>query len=219
VRRAEALRTRVIDIEGAERLTHEQVLQTAGLALGRNVFDVGPEEAQRRLVQHPWIAQAQVTRRLPGSYAVTLREQRAVAVLALDRLHLVADDGTVFKPLAPTDPVDLPVVTGLRVEDLGEGASDRGTLLAQALTLLADYREAGLWAREPLAEIHVEPDGQLSLYVGDDATYVRVGRPPYARKLARLRRVFARMQADKARPSYVYLDNARRPGRVTVRPR
>jgi cell division protein FtsQ len=218
VRRAQAFATTAIEIEGAQKLSREKVLAAAGLALGRNVFDVSPEQAQERLRAHPFVAEATVTRRLPSSYRIVLREQEVAAVLAIgERLLLVGQDGSVLKPLEPGDPVDVPVISGAD-EALFDGqVLYRTAILQSAVALLADYREAGLWGAEPIAEIHVEPDQGLSLFVGGDATSVHLGKPPYAKKLRRLRGIFERLVKQDARPLYVYLDNERRPDRVTVR--
>jgi cell division protein FtsQ len=140
-----------------------------------------------------------------------------VALLALDALYLVAEDGTAFKKVEDGDPVDLPVITG--VDQVGSG-SDRAlsnSVLLSAVALLHDYREVGLFRREPIAEIHVEPDAGLSLYIGEDATHVRLGARPYRQKLRRLRGVLDRLEKRHDDPAYVYLDNQRRPDRVTVR--
>jgi cell division protein FtsQ len=218
VRRAKAFETTVVEIEGAQRLSRDQVLAAAGLAVGKNVFDVSPEQAEERLRTHPFVAEAAVTRRLPGSYKITLREQELAAVLQVgEQLLLVGQDASVLKVLEPGDPVDVPVITGA---DEGRWSRDvhyRATLLENAVLLLHEYREAGLWAAERVSEIHVEPDLGLSLYVGQDATAVRLGKAPYAKKLRRLRGIFDKLERDDARPLYVYLDNERRPDRATVR--
>lgn len=218
VRRAKAFETTTVEIEGTQRLSRDQVLAAAGLAIGKNVFDVSPEQAEERLRSHPFVAEASVTRRLPGSYRITLREQELAAVLQVgDQLLLVGQDASVLKPLEPGDPADVPVITGT---DEGRWSRDvhyRRTLLENAVLLLHEYREAGLWAAEKVSEIHVEPDLGLSLYVGQDATAVRLGQGPYAKKLRRLRGIFDKLQRDDARPLYVYLDNERRPDRATVR--
>jgi len=165
-----------------------------------------------------------VSRRLPDSFAVTVREHHAVAVIALTKtdddpggLYLIAEDGTVFKRVGEGDPVDLPVVTGV---DRGRFIRDlafRTRVVLEVVALLHDYRGAGLWRREPIGEIHVESNDGLSLYVGDDALHVRLGRGPYRQKLRRLRRVLDRLGEQESRAAYVYLDNVRRPDRVTVR--
>jgi cell division protein FtsQ len=217
VRTSPAFATREIRVEGRSRLTEREVIEAAGLAVGRNAFDMGPEQAAERLRDHPWIASAHVERRLPGSFVVKLRERRAVAVLALGALYLVAEDGAVFKRVAVGDPVDLPVVTGIERERFTTDRAWRTSLLLEVVALLHSYREAGLQRSTPVGEVHVEPDGGLSLYVGGDALHARLGRAPFREKLSRLRRVLDRLAQDKQQAAYVYLDNVRHPDRVTVR--
>lgn len=216
-RSAAAFATREIAVEGLQRLTRDEVLVAAGLTLGKNVFEVSPEQARDALQKHPWIAEATVTRRLPGSYRIELREQQVAALLALDGLYLVGEDGSVFKPLTAADPVDLPVITGVDPERFRADLGFRTALLTSAVALLHDYRDAGLFRREPISEIHAEPDGSVSVYVGQDSVQVRLGVGPFRKKLRNLRNIFDELRDDAARPAYVYLDNERRPDRVAVR--
>jgi len=209
---------RNVEATGNSQLTTERVMQAAGLSLGQNVFAVGPDEAQRRLLEEPWIESAVVHRRLPSTFTIEVRERRAVALLSSNgAMYLISDEGLVIKPLGVSDPYDLPVISGidpdLRIQD--EHALQNA--LVGAVSLLHDYQDAGLWRREPVSEVHIENDGSLSLYVGADATYVRLGKAPFRQKLERLREVLARLSQDKARAVYVYLDNQRRPDRVTAR--
>lgn len=218
LRTSPAFAARDLTVEGAERLSEGRVLEAAGLARGQNVFEVAPEEARERLEGHPWIAEASVTRRLPDTLRVTVREHRPAALVARDGVvYLVSEEGVVFKRAGPGDPADLPVITGV---DRGRFVSDerwRSSLLREVVALLHDYRGAGLWRREPIGEVHVEADDGLSLYIGSDATLVRLGRGPYRRTLTKLRRVIDRLDAKDAQAAYVYLDNVRRPDRVTVK--
>jgi cell division protein FtsQ len=217
VKSAKAFATREVEVTGASRLSHDEVLAAAGLALGRNVFEVSPEQAKARLEQNPWVAEAHVTRRLPGSYRIEVIEQQPAALLQLEALYLVSEEGSVLKPLSADDPTDLPVITGVDPEHFRSDLAFRNSLLVNAVALLHDYRDVGLWRREPLAEIHVEADDRLELYVGQEPMLVRLGEQPYRKKLRRLRQILDELRADAARPAYVYLDNVRRADRVAVR--
>jgi hypothetical protein len=53
--------------------------------------------------------------------------------------------------------------------------------------------------------------------VGGNPTYVRLGRAPFRSKLTRLREVFSQLRTQRTDAAYVYLDNEKRPDRVTVR--
>ena len=257
---SDAFAIRSIAIAGSERLSEDEVIAVAGLAVGSNIFAIAPETAKARLDEHPWIAAAEVERDLPDAIRVRIREHQAALILALGpgactadnpshdvqpdgnggqgeglsgaddgrllaascdqettQLFLVSQEGIVFKRAEADDPYDLPVITGAERSRFIRDARYRSGLLIEIVALLHDYRGAGLWRREPIAELHVENDDELAMYVGDDATLVRLGRAPFREKLMRLRRVFDRVADQEARAAYVYLDNERRPDRVTVR--
>ena len=206
-----------VDVTGNEQLTSAQVLKAAGLALGQNVFAVGPEQARKNLLQEPWVETATVHRRLPGRYSIDIRERHAVALLAAGQLQLVSDDGVAFKSLEQNDPSDLPVISGLDPNLKTQDEQALSSSLLDSVALLHAYQDAGLARREPISEIHVENDRGLALYVGSDGMYVRLGKAPFRQKLERMREVLARLAKDKARAAYVYLDNQKRQDRVVAR--
>ena len=217
MRTSPAFATRSIEVTGHAHLTRAQVLAAAQLAVGENVFVTAPEDAQAALRSHPWVASATVTRRLPDTFEVHLQERTPVALLALDQLYLVGADGSVFKPLEPSDPSDMPVITGIDPDAFARDRSYRTSVLVNAVALLHDYRDVGLWRRTPIAEIHALPGEAFLLYVGKEETQVRLGKRPFRKKLRRFRKVIDQLERQKAVADYVYLDNVRRPDRVTVR--
>ncbi len=226
-----------LEVEGLERLERDELLEAAGIDVGTNVFMRSPEQVKRRLLAHPWIASAEVSRRLPGQFSIRVREREPVALLSAEAcpepyaddasaacdegpngsIYLVSDEGTVFKRLEGEDPVDLPVITGVDRNRLATDPEVKAHVLLEAVALMSAYREAGLWRRVPIGEIHIEPGDAFSLYVGDDLTLIRLGQPPFGEKLKRMRKVFDRLAKEDARAEYVYLDNEQRPDRVTVR--
>jgi cell division protein FtsQ len=225
-----------IEVQGLVRMERPEVLAAAGIAEGRNVFEHSPSEVQARLLKHPWVAEASVTRRLPGSFAIRVREREAVALLVVEpcgnsqglrsddsacddgsALYLLSDDGKLFKRFDAKDPVDLPVVTGIDRERFGSDPEFHQTILLEVAQLLHEYKSQGLWAKLPISELHLTASDGFSLYVGADLTLVRLGVPPFAQKLPKMKKVFARLEQEHASAEYVYLDNEERPDRVTVR--
>jgi cell division protein FtsQ len=173
---------------------------------------------------------------VPGRFDIELREREPVALLLVEAcspeadragtdascddpsaLYLVSDEATVFKRLDGEDPVDLPVVSGIDRQRFGTDRERETRVLREAVALLDEYRTAGLATRLPIGEIHVERADGFSLYVGDELTHIRLGVPPFVQKLRRMRKVFDRLEREKASAEYVYLDNEQRPDRVTVR--
>jgi len=216
-RSSDAFAISEIDIEGNAQLKDIDVRRAARLQIGSNIFEVSAEEARNHLLQHPWVEDAKVVRRLPGRIRIQVSERKPVALVALDQLYLVSDAGAVFKCLGVDDPVDLPVITGIASERFYDDLDYRTEVLLGSMALLQDYEGAGLAEREPVSEIHFDGANGIELFIGDDGMNVRLGNARHRQKLRRLREVLKRLEREKTRPSYVYLDNVRSPERVTVR--
>lgn len=214
---AEAFEIREIIIEGNHQLGEIDVRRAAMLQIGSNIFEVSSEGTRNHLLQHPWIEDANVVRKLPGRVRIEIVERKPVALVALDQLYLVSEEGGVFKRLGVDDPVDLPVITGIASERFYDDLDYRTAILLRSMALLQDYEGAGLAEREPVSEIHFEGAHGIELFVGDDGMNIRLGNGQHRQKLRRLRQVLERLEREKTRPSYVYLDNVRSPERVTVR--
>jgi cell division protein FtsQ len=214
---AEAFAIGEIIIEGNRQLEDIDVRRAARLRIGSNIFEVSSEGTRNHLLQHPWIEEATVVRKLPGRVRIEIVERRPVALVALDQLYLVSDEGAVFKRLGVDDPVDLPVITGIASERFYDDFDYRTAILLRSMALLQDYEGAGLAKREPVSEIHFEGASGIEIFVGNDGMNVRLGNGQHRQKLRRLRQVLERLEREKTRPSYVYLDNVRSPERVTVR--
>jgi cell division protein FtsQ len=224
-----------IEVKGLQRIERAELLLSAGIDVGKNVFSESPESVRARLLKHPWIARAEVNRRLPGRFDLKIQEREPTALLLVEAcseregqstdpscddpssLYLVSDEGRVFKRLEGEDPVDLPVITGVDRQRFGSDPDFRKGVLLSAVALLSEYRSSGLFRRLPIGEIHIEPNDALSIYVGEELTLVRLGHSPFDQKLRRMRKVFDRLDNEHASAEYVYLDNERRPDRVTVR--
>lgn len=226
-----------IEVKGLTRLDRAELLQTTGLAVGQNVFAQSPEDIRAKLLGHPWVVGAEVKRTLPSRFALTVREREPAAIMLVDvcgpprgggggddeapcdepnAMYLVSAEGSLLKRVGHKDSSDLPVITGLTRARYTNDPEHSRRMVMEALALLTAYRQSGLWERSPVGEIHVEPNDGLSLYVGD-LTYVRLGIPPYGQKLQRMKKVFDRLERERARAEYVYLDNEQHPDRVAVR--
>jgi cell division protein FtsQ len=214
---ADAFAIREIVIDGNHQLEDIDVRRAARLQIGSNIFEVSAENARNHLLQHPWVAEAKVVRKLPGRVRIEIVERNPVALVTLDQLYLVSEEGAVFKRLGVDDPVDLPVITGIASERFYDDFEYRKAILLRSMALLQDYEGAGLAKREPVSEIHFEGANGIELFVGDDGMNVRLGNGQHRQKLRRLRQVLERLTSENTRPSYVYLDNVRSPERVTVR--
>jgi cell division protein FtsQ len=202
---------------GAKHRTDAELGTRAGVAVGQNVFSTDLDAARERLLADPFIAQAEIGRRLPGTVTIRVEEREAAAVVALSSMHLVARDGTIIKAVEPGDPTDLPVITG--IEDAAVAADREGVTetLERALDLASDYEATSLGAKQPLQEIHVGADGGSTLVVGKTGLRIVLGAAPYRRKLEQATRVVAELERRGAKADAVFLDSEAHPDRVVAR--
>jgi cell division protein FtsQ len=215
--RGELLRVREVRFHGLSRATPEELLELSPSGRGDHLLAVDPAAVEAALRRHPWIATAEVRRRLPPALEVTVVEREAAALVRLDALYLVDRAGQVFKRATPGDGLDLPVISGLDRGAWVERRGDVEPLLSAALALLDRWTERGLDRRAPVSEIRVDPDYGTTVWAGEDGLEIRLGQGDLPEKLARLERVLAAVDAEGQRAAVLHLDNRRRPDWVAVR--
>ena len=103
-------RVRRVEIEGARYLAPSDIVARLAVDTLTSVWtDLGP--LARRVEQDPLVADAQVTRRLPGTLVVTVKEKVPVALVSGRGGFRSFDDAGAALPIDPSRvPVDLPIL-------------------------------------------------------------------------------------------------------------
>lgn len=208
-----------IDVLGHDRRTAEAIAGESGVTAGVNVFSLDLDRARARILADPWISQVTLARRLPGTILIEVTERKPAALVALGDTFLATAEGEPFKRLEPEDPVDLPLITGLRADALTEDREGTMRTIRRGIDLAAEYEHGALAHRAPLEEVHVDTDGTFSVLVGRGAMQLVLGAPPFRRKLDQAARVVAELEKRGAKADSIMLDNDARPERVVVRMR
>ena len=213
---------------GAKRRTPDELATIAGIGKGQNVFTVDLDRARARLAADPWVSEATLARQLPGTIFLRVVEREAGGIVATNDgtakaaggdTYVVTREGTVIKRLETGDPTDLPIVTGVVLQQLVDDREGATRTIRRALDLAADYDHCPLAQRSPLEEVHVETNGEMTLVIGKSAISLHMGGPPYRRKLEQAVRVVAELDRRGAKADTIMLDNEARPDRVVVRMR
>jgi cell division protein FtsQ len=208
-----------MQIVGNERRPADAVIAESGLVMGQNVFSVDLDVVRLRILADPWMADAVVNRRLPGTLLVRVKERTPAALVVIGDLFLTGTDGEPFKRLEPGDPVDVPLITGVTPESIAEDRAGALRTIRRGIDLAAEYEHGTLARRSPLEEVHVDPGGAFTLVVGRPSTDLVLGGPPFRRKLDEAARVIADLEKRRAKADVIMLDNDARPERVVVRMR
>jgi cell division protein FtsQ len=206
-------------VDGAKHRSESEIMGEAGIAMGTNIFGVDLDGARAKLLADPWIREATLARRLPGSIAVHVVEREAGAIVALGQSYLATREGEIFKPLEAGDPTDLTIITGLLPDAVDNDREAAARSIRRALDVALEYEHSPLASRAPLQEVHVAEDSAITLIVGKKAIALTLGQPPFRRKIEEASRVMTELEQRNAHADSIMLDNEARPERVVVRMR
>jgi cell division protein FtsQ len=211
---------RDIDVRGNRHHSGEELSRIAGLERGKNLFSVDTAEAERRLLENPWVRQARVGRTLPSTLRIDVSERQAVAATTLeDALYLVTPEGEPFKAIEAGDPADLPVITGIGPRDLAVDRARAIDRLAAAIEVLREYEAIPMSRVYEAEEVHLVADGSVVFTIGKRGTTLYLGKGPFRQKLLMAARVIGKLQTTGELPGIIFLDNEAHPERVVVRMR
>ena len=169
---SERLRVGKVEVRGGHFLSEGEVRELLGPAVGENILNLDIEGLKARLRASPWVADATVSRTLPDTVRVEIRERVPLALAEMERLYLMDGDGALIDIYGPrTAGFDLPIVRGLAHVD----AEARRERAGRAGALL---RDVGELAGE-ISEVEVEASGDLRIVLRGAGEVVRMGAPPY----------------------------------------
>lgn len=183
-------------VTGIDKLTKEQVLKQARLDRGVNILSVNLSEVRKRLIAHLWIVEAEVSRELPSKIHIRIKEQKALAVIDLERKFLINTAGEIFKEVSATDPDDLPIVSGLKFSDINVLEETRSLPFDAVMQVLKLGQNPNSFLPNTLIKrIHVDREIGLTIYAPAFASgmisTIKLGYHNYPGKYAGLKTVLA----------------------------
>ena len=111
-------RAHSLRVDGIHRLTQKEIVEQAGINKDVNVLAVNLSMVRKRLMAHPWIAEAEVRREIPSGLLIRITEQRPLAVVDLGNKYIINEQGRIFKEWTASDPATLPLISGLEPADV-----------------------------------------------------------------------------------------------------
>ncbi|MDQ4005178.1 MAG: FtsQ-type POTRA domain-containing protein [Actinomycetota bacterium] len=157
-------------VRGAAEVSSIEVVELAAVPEEANLIRLGVDAVATRVERHPWVAHAEVTRDLPSTLVIRIRERSPAGWLEDgDRILLVAGDGAVLERVERA-PGDVPALG-----EGGAGLAPGGTLsrVPPVLDVAATMPPTLLRQADAVAE---ESQGLVvSLRAGGEAWYGEAG--------------------------------------------
>ncbi len=183
-------RTESLVVTGADRLSEEQVIKQAELEKGINILSVNLSIARKRLLAHSWIVEAEVSRELPSSINIRIKEQKPFAILDLGRKFVINANGEIFKEMDASDPVNLPIISGLEFADINVRGKSRSIPYNAVMNILElGQKPESVIPIKSINRIHVDREIGLTVYAFDRIKAIKIGYDDYTDKYAKLKNV------------------------------
>ncbi len=104
---------RRITSRGLDQTSEEEILSAIGPVIGASILHFDASHARASVEQLGWVRSAAVSRLLPDTIHVSIREREPAAVWQLSgALHLIDDTGAVIREVDAYEYADLPLIVG-----------------------------------------------------------------------------------------------------------
>jgi cell division protein FtsQ len=178
---------REVVVSGNAIVPEKEILTLAAVPPGQKLFEVDIFAVRRRVEKNAFIRQVSVNRDVPARITINVEERVPVAALAADRLLYLDDEGYLLPHTRSDRIFDIPVLTGVvRGRDLVPGRQLFSPEIRAALGLLAMARRFDDALYRRISEVHIDSDGDMTLYTAEAGIRVLFGRGETPAKLAKL---------------------------------
>jgi cell division protein FtsQ len=212
--------TRDIQIRGNTFLSKQHILEYADLTISENMIDLNMSNIYQRLTRNPWIASAHIHRKYPNELTIEIKEKQPLATLLFEKPLIIDTQGQVIKNQEPSDPENLPVVTGVSYADLSlhdEPLSQKMILIIRVLT--EKKQIVGFPQKWDIGHVHIDTHFGITVWLNqsDKEMEILLGADNFQEKLYRLRKLLTYFQYQKKYQHIDYID-LNNLDRIIVRP-
>ncbi|MHB1420036.1 MAG: cell division protein FtsQ/DivIB [Bacillota bacterium] len=155
-----------IKVQGNESLTGKDVVQLAAVPLGLNIFQANLSQSRENLLLNPMVEDALVSRQLPSTVIVVLKERKPQALLATESGFIEIDRrGVYLRKIEEISSLPLVVITGVKVPGgIGPGQVIKADNLDIALKLLGEIKEGA----DLITELDVKDPVGIKFYTREN---------------------------------------------------
>ncbi len=207
-----------LTIEGVQRLTKKEIAQQARIGTGDNILAVNLSLVRKRLLAHPWIAEAGVSREIPSGLSIWIKEHTPLAVVDVGQKFLINHQGKIFKAWDASDPADIPLINGLNVLDLppvyGQIDSSKDYIArehtvpfkAVMQVLKLGSQQGSILPNRSIRQIRVDRQIGLTLYAFEQVKTINLGYDDYDGKYHMLANLFSYLKRQRSGSDFDRID-------------
>ncbi|UQZ88689.1 hypothetical protein C4J81_05510 [Deltaproteobacteria bacterium Smac51] len=206
-----------VTISGIDRISRDEILAVSGLDSRSNILTFDADEAEVALDGLPWLDQVKISKMMPDSILVEVREYQPKLLVSLGPLYYMDEKGEPFRRLLPGENPELPVVSGFSEDELLNPGPTVRRAVNEIFWLVEALGERNDDFRlDNVSEINYDMVRGLTLFTKTRGLEVKIGFGSYTEKFRRLGRVLSYLKQRGKYEGLAYLNLEASP-RVTVR--
>jgi cell division septal protein FtsQ len=182
---------REIRIDGLHYLDATRVVAQAGIHPGDDLIALDLESARQKLLLHPRIVAARLSRSGLTDVEVTVVERSPVLLVRHGVPWEMDSTGVLLAPLADGVVADVPLLSGPELESLPAGTQIRSLEVQRGLAWARALANRDLQLSGQVSELDVSDPASTSLLMMDGTRVRTPAWPPDERRLSALRVVLA----------------------------
>jgi cell division protein FtsQ len=186
------LAVRSIEVEGASRVSVEEILAEANIPPGINILKLDPAGVRARLEALPQIRRAEVTRDLPDRVTILVEERRPFTLVHAGRLHWLDDEARLLGEEREAVAPAVPIISGLSDAELDSMRSAPGPKARAAIAVVRALLRGSPALAAEISEIDMSRREGPVLYTLDGIE-VRLGTEHWDERLARLEGILGQL--------------------------
>lgn len=204
-----------VEVSGnIQRLTPDQIIVLSELQKNEHLFSVDFQKVRDHILRHPWVKTVKLRRKVPDAIQIDVTERTVKALLFLEKLYLVDEDGKIFKSHENENIEDLPVVTGFQKDDIEKYPLLSQQYLDRCFENLLYLQQQHVYTQDPISEINCDSVFGVTVFTRDRGLEIYYGKDELAEKHAKLKKFMSTSHFETTAFVRLDLDS---PGKVIAR--
>lgn len=190
--------------KGDINISEQEILNKINPGFPINIFAINPEDIKKKIKTISNVHDAHVVKRLPDVIEIYLKERRPYAIVYARQIYVVDEEGYLISSIdkSTTYIPDLPIISGLREEDIQASINKPPDSLGLGLEILETVVSSGRSLADKISEINIL-DSANPVLITHKGVEIILGSNNIKEKLSRLYGVLLELEKKGENVDYI----------------
>tara|TARA_Y100001970_G_scaffold202180_1_gene246116 strand:+ start:1248 stop:2009 length:762 start_codon:yes stop_codon:yes gene_type:complete len=175
--------------------------------IGQDIAAINLKEVSMKIEKHPYVKAARVSKRFPQKIMVEIVERKPIAILQIDPMLLLDEDGIVLPKIDILKNYNLPIMTNFNPDHslypIGQKSLSKN--VNYTIYWLKQIKDFYNPLYENLSEMKINNNNEMELILSDNPTHILLGRNQLFKKINTLKEFEVKLQPSRL-SDFTYLD-------------